>query len=88
MHPVVALRIGRHDLLDALQHALPVVIRLFVGIFHLARYHLLIQSHGQRIHFDKLHAVGVVHVQRARQLIRHVAEQGSVDAPIHFVQHQ
>ena len=88
MQPVVTLWIRRHDLFDTSQHSLPIIVRLLVGLFHLARHHLLVQPHRQRIDFHKLHAIGIVHVQRGRQLLGDISKQGSIHPPVHFVQHQ
>ena len=60
---------------------------LGVGFLHFLYQYVLIEAHRDRIHFDELDTIGVIHPEGARQLGGDVAKKRPVHAPVHFVQH-
>jgi len=66
MQPVITRRIGPHHPLDMRDRFGLGGARLGVGFFHFPDQYALVEAHRNRVDFDELDAIGVVHSEGAR----------------------
>lgn len=63
-------------------------MRIRVSLLDLAHNNLLVDTHGDGVHFNKFDPIRVVHSKSIRQFCCNVPEQRAIHAPVHFIQDQ